>query len=64
MAGDLIDDPLVLGEAFARREGKVVTGRVAVVDHFGNAITTIRATDIEGSPVRGVTWPGGSATDW
>ncbi len=61
VGGDLIDDPFVLGEAFARREGKVVTGRVAVVDHFGNAITTIRATDVDGSSVRRVTWPGGSA---
>jgi S-adenosylmethionine hydrolase len=61
VGGDLIDDPFVLGEAFARREGIAVTGRVAVVDHFGNAITTVRATDIEGSSVRDVTWPGGSA---
>jgi S-adenosylmethionine hydrolase len=61
VGGDLIDDPFVLGEAFARREGKIVTGRVAVVDHFGNAITTIRAADIAGSSVRSVTWPGGSA---
>ena len=63
VGGDLIDDPFVLGEAFARREGNVVTGRVAVVDHFGNAITTIRKTDLEGSRLRGVTWPGGSAAE-
>ena len=39
----------------------MVTGRVAVIDHFGNAITTIREADFDGSSVRGVTWPGGSA---
>ncbi len=57
--GALIDDPVVLGEAFARRRGDRVTGRVAVVDHFGNAITTIRASDLDGADVGPVTWPGG-----
>jgi S-adenosylmethionine hydrolase len=61
VGGDLIDDPVILGEAFARREGSVVTGRVIVVDHFGNAITTIREADIEAASVHSVTWPGGSA---
>jgi len=61
LGGDLIEDPVVLEGAFARRVGNVVTGRVAVVDHFGNAITTIRAADIAGGSVRGVAWPGGSA---
>lgn len=58
--GDLIDDPVILADAFARRAGNLVSGNVAVVDHFGNAITTIRAADIEGASVRSVTWPGGS----
>jgi S-adenosylmethionine hydrolase len=58
--GDLIEDPVILGEAFARRAGNVVSGNVAVVDHFGNAITTVRAADIEGASVRSVSWPGGS----
>ena len=61
VAGDLIDDPVILAGAFARRDGSRVTGRVAVVDHFGNAITTIRATDIDGASVRSVSWPGGVA---
>jgi S-adenosylmethionine hydrolase len=61
VGGDLIDDPVILSEAFARREGAVLAGRVAVVDHFGNAITTIRAADIAGASVRSVTWPGGGA---
>ena len=58
-AGDLIDDPVILTSAFAQREGMRLTGRVAVVDHFGNAITTIRDADIGGNSVRAVTWRGG-----
>jgi S-adenosyl-L-methionine hydrolase (adenosine-forming) len=61
VAGDLIDDPIVLDAAFAQRVGSRLIGRVAVVDHFGNAITTIRAADIGGATVRTVTWPGGDA---
>ena len=45
-----------------KRSGNVVTGNVAVIDHFGNAITTIRAADIEGAPIRAVAWRGGSTT--
>jgi S-adenosylmethionine hydrolase len=59
VAGDLIDDPVILAEAFATRAGNRITGRVAVVDHFGNAITTIRTADIGRTAVRSVTWPGG-----
>jgi len=62
VAGDLIEDPMVLNDAFAMREGTGVTGRVAVVDHFGNAITTIRSADIDGGAVRAVRWPGGGTT--
>jgi S-adenosyl-L-methionine hydrolase (adenosine-forming) len=61
LEGELIDDPVILAPAFARRAGTVVSGVVAVVDHFGNAITTIREADLEGASVRSVTWPGGSA---
>ena len=32
-----------------------------MVDHFGNAITTIRASDIGDQAVRSVSWPGGSS---
>lgn len=60
--GDLIDNPVVLADAFARRVGNRVTGRVAVVDHFGNAITTIRAGDLAGASVRSVSWPGGGSS--
>jgi S-adenosylmethionine hydrolase len=62
IVGDLIDDPIVLADAFAQRVGTHIAGRVAVVDHFGNAITTIRAVDIDGAAVRSVTWPGGGCT--
>ena len=61
IAGDIIDDPLVLADAFARRDGARISGRVVVVDHFGNAITTIRGADIGGAKVRAVTWPGGES---
>jgi S-adenosylmethionine hydrolase len=60
-SGEPIDDPVVLADAFAERIGSGVRGRVAVVDHFGNAITTIRAADIGAASVRSVSWPGGGA---
>jgi hypothetical protein len=61
IAGDPIDDPIVLGAAFARRKGAQITGMVAVTDHFGNAITTIRAEDLSGAAVRSINWPGGGS---
>ncbi|MFZ0179145.1 MAG: SAM-dependent chlorinase/fluorinase [Candidatus Dormiibacterota bacterium] len=61
VAGDPIDDPVVLAGAFAERVGTRITGRVVVVDHFGNAITTIRADDFGGAAVRSVIWPGGGS---
>jgi S-adenosyl-L-methionine hydrolase (adenosine-forming) len=61
VAGDPIDDPVVLAGAFAQRAENRVIGRVAVVDHFGNAITTIRAADIAGLTVHSVSWPGGGS---
>lgn len=61
--GEQIDDPVVLPEAFATRELDGVHGRVAVVDHFGNAITTVRARDVRGAAVREVRWArGGTGT--
>lgn len=60
-AGNPIEDPAVLAPAFAQRLGSHLTGRVVVVDHFGNAITTIRVADIDGAEVRAVTWPGGGS---
>ena len=55
-----ISDPIVLAEAFPVVSASGVAGRVIVVDHFGNAITTIRAADLGGATVRAVSWPGGS----
>ena len=60
VAGDLIDDPVLLPAAFAERRGNAVHGVVAVVDHFGNAITTIRAENLGDARVRTVSWPAGS----
>ncbi|HEV3274416.1 MAG TPA: SAM-dependent chlorinase/fluorinase [Candidatus Dormibacteraeota bacterium] len=62
VAGELVEDPVVLSGAFAQRVGNRVTGRVAVVDHFGNAITTIRVADLAGASVRSVSWPGGGSS--
>ena len=61
-AGAPISDPIVLADAFARRTATAVAGRVIVIDHFGNAITNIRAADIGEGPVRTITWPAGSAS--
>lgn len=57
--GEPIDDPVLLPQAFAARDTDGFRGRVAVVDHFGNAITTVRARDLRGVVVRGVRWDGG-----
>jgi hypothetical protein len=61
-AGEPIDDPIVLADAFAERMGTGLRGRVCVVDHFGNAITTIRAVDVGPATVRSVSWQGGACT--
>jgi S-adenosylmethionine hydrolase len=60
-AGERIDDPIVLADAFAEWVGTGLQGRVCVVDHFGNAITTIRDADIGSSTVRSVSWQGGAS---
>jgi S-adenosyl-L-methionine hydrolase (adenosine-forming) len=59
-SGEPIDEPIVLADAFAERLGTGLRGRVAVIDHFGNAITTIRAADIGAASIRSVSWPGGA----
>ena len=58
--GEPIDDPVMLDQAFATRLGSGLTGRVAVVDHFGNAITTVRAADLGGRPIARVSWARGA----
>ena len=57
--GEPIDDPLMLAESFATRDVNQLRGRVAVVDHFGNAITTVRNIDLKGSSIARVRWSGG-----
>lgn len=57
--GEPMHDPVLLPEAFAAREPDGFHGRVAVIDHFGNAITTVRARDLRGVVVSGVRWDGG-----
>jgi hypothetical protein len=58
--GEPIRNPVALPEALAAREPGVIRGRVAVVDHFGNAITTVRARDVGGAGIARVTWSSGA----
>ena len=53
--------PLLVEEAFVRRQGSVLSARVAVVDHFGNAITTLRRGDVGAARVLRAAWPGGAS---
>ncbi len=57
--GDDIGDPLVLPEAFAAPIGNGLQGTVLLIDHFGNAITTVRDLDIGARRVRSASWTGG-----
>ena len=59
-AGEPIAAPLVLDEAFAHRDGNALQGRVILIDHFGNAITTVRARDIVGARIARVSWETGA----
>jgi S-adenosylmethionine hydrolase len=58
--GEPIRDPVILREAFAEPFGSGLRGRIAVVDHFGNAITTIRSADLRGRRIAGASWAGGA----
>ena len=60
--GEPVASPYLLEAAFATRQGDRLHGRVAVVDRFGNAVTTVRGTDLAGTRVAAVSWTGG-ATD-
>jgi S-adenosylmethionine hydrolase len=52
---------MLLDDAFARRDGAALLGRVAVVDHYGNAITTVRLGDLGTARPTGARWDGGAA---
>lgn len=54
--GERIDDPVVLADAFAEHAGSTVMGTVIALDHFGNAITTVRATDVGARSIGSVRW--------
>ena len=63
--GEVIDAPPRLCEdAFATtaKDQTELAGVVCAVDHFGNAITTVRAADLRGRAVAAVEWPGGATT--
>ncbi len=54
--GTTADDPVTLPEAFAQADGGSLRGAVIAVDHFGNAITSVRERDIGSRAVRRVRW--------
>jgi len=60
--GRPIAAPLILDDAFAKDVGGALVGRVTAVDHFGNAITTVRMADLKGRTVAHATWPGGETS--
>ena len=51
--------PQLHPHAFARVEDDEAVGVVAVVDRFGNAVSTVRARDVDGRRVAAVEWEGG-----
>lgn len=51
-------EPRLLDTAFAHGASQVLTGVVCVVDHFGNAVTTIRDRDLGGRRVVAAEWDG------
>jgi S-adenosyl-L-methionine hydrolase (adenosine-forming) len=59
--GEPVDAPRSLGAARVAIRGDTVACRVAVVDRFGNAVTTLRMRDLGGARLRAATWHGGSA---
>jgi S-adenosylmethionine hydrolase len=59
--GAPVETPRLLAEAFAVGEPGGVVGRVAVVDRFGNAITTVRVADLDGGRAVAASWEGGEA---
>jgi S-adenosyl-L-methionine hydrolase (adenosine-forming) len=52
-------EPVARDDAFAACAADAVEGLVCVVDHFGNAITTVREVDLRGRRVAAVTWQDG-----
>jgi S-adenosylmethionine hydrolase len=55
--------PLRCDDAFARELDGVLHGVVCVVDHFGNAITTVRDSDLRGRDIAAVEWDGGGTVE-
>jgi S-adenosyl-L-methionine hydrolase (adenosine-forming) len=56
--------PALRDDAFASAAagGGVLHGVVCVIDHFGNAITTLRETDLRGREVVALEWDGGGTS--
>jgi len=55
--------PVLRDDAFATEGDGWLDGRVCAVDHFGNAITTVRAGDLRGRAIDRVEWPSGGTTN-
>jgi S-adenosyl-L-methionine hydrolase (adenosine-forming) len=62
--GEPLPHPLLRDDAFAVASdgGATLDGVVCAVDHFGNAITTVRASDLLGREITAVEWEGGGTT--
>ena len=56
------EPPLLRDDAFASTSNAGLDGKVSVVDHFGNAITTVRESDLRGRTVATVEWAGGATS--
>jgi len=54
--------PVLCDAALAHHDGGVLRGVVCVVDRFGNAVTTVRESDLRGRAMASVSWEGGSTT--
>lgn len=56
------EPPRLRDDAFASASNAGLDGKVCVVDHFGNAITTVRESDLRGRAVLAVEWAGGATS--
>ena len=61
--GTALDRPLLRDDAFATAGAHAtLDGVVCTVDHFGNAVTTVRDCDLRGRAIVDVSWENGATT--
>jgi S-adenosylmethionine hydrolase len=58
--GTPVAEPVIRDSAFAVAEPGGFAGRVISIDHFGNAITSVRDADLRGRRVVGASWEHGA----